>query len=150
LDKGVKMPIFTVRTTVGRERTAVDAIDAKLKNNHMGIQAILNPAEIKGYVFIEGSNEEEIKDALHGVPHVRGIIPKEVAIDDLKNFFIEKSVEMKFKECDIVEIVGGPFKKSKAKIIRLDEAKREARIELIDAAVPIPITIKMELLKVSR
>ena len=147
---GEKMPIFTVRTTVGRERTAVDAIDAKLKNKHAGVQAILNPAELKGYIFVEGSNEEDIRDALHGIPHVRGIIPHEVDVGDLENFFAEKSREIKFTEGDIVEIIGGPFKKSKAKIIRIDEAKRDARIELIDAAVPIPITIKIDLLKNSR
>jgi transcriptional antiterminator NusG len=48
----------------------------------------------------------------------------------------------------LVEVIGGPFKREKAKIVRINEVKREAKIEFIDSAVPIPITIKTDLLKV--
>ena len=146
---GEKMPIFTVRTTVGRERTALDSLYAKLKNKPLEVKAILNPAELKGYLFIEGK-EDDVRIALHGVPHVRGILPNPVEIDELSNFFAEKPREITFKGGDIVEVIGGPFKREKARIIRIDEAKREARIELVESAVPIPITINLELLKASR
>ncbi len=143
------MPIYTIRTTVGRERTVFDSLDAKLKAKNPGIKAMLSPNELKGYIFIEGE-EEDIHKAIQGIPHIKGIINKPIKIDELSNFYSTEVKEVKFKEGDIVEVVGGPFKREKAKIVRIDETKREAKIELVESAVPIPITIKLDLLKAIR
>ncbi len=142
------MVIFTARITIGREKIVMDSLEAKVKANKLGIKAILAPAELKGYIFIEGNNIDEVRKLVTGVPHVRGLIEKEVKIEDIENFLEAKAPEIKIKEGDIVEIIGGPFKREKAKVIKVDEEKREAKIELIDSAVPIPITIKADLLKV--
>lgn len=141
--------IFALRTTVGRESTVVDLLHSKLKTNTLGVKSILHPAELKGYVFIEGS-EDGIANAIKQVPHIRGLIDKPIAMDDLKRFFSEAAPQITLKEGEIVEVIGGPFKREKAKIVRVDEAKREARIELIESAVPIPITISLDLLKATR
>jgi len=110
---------------------------------------MLSPAELKGYIFIEGS-EEDIRKATQGVPHIKGLINKPIKIEELSNFFSQEVKEITIKEGDVVEVVGGPFKREKAKIVRIDEAKREAKIELVESAVPIPITIKLDLLKSTR
>ena len=141
------MTILTIRTTVGRERTVLETLTTKVHMKPVDVKAILAPAELKGYLFIEGS-EEGITDVLRGVPHVRGLINKPVAIEQLETFMKVASKEITMKVTDIVEVIGGPFKHEKAKIVRIDEDKREARIELIESAVPIPITIKLDLLKV--
>ena len=51
---------------------------------------------------------------------------------------------------DIVEIISGPFKREKAKITRIDMAKEEVVVELLEAAVPIPITVSLDTVKVIR
>lgn len=140
------MVIYTIRTTIGREKTVIDSIVARLKSKVTNIKALVSPAELKGYVFIEGSDEDIIKITT-GVPHIRGLIKKEVGIEQLKKFFAEVPKEIKIKVGDLVEVVGGPFKRERAKVVRLDEVKREARIELVESAVLIPITIKLDLLK---
>lgn len=141
------MPILTIRTTVGRERAVLDAITSKVKLKPTEIKAILSPAELKGYLFIEGA-EESIIDVMRGVPHIRGLINKPLNVEQLEPFMKAPTKEISMKVGDIVEVVGGPFKREKAKIVRIDEDKREARIELIESAVPIPITIKLDMLKV--
>jgi len=49
---------------------------------------------------------------------------------------------------DLVEISMGPFKGSRAKVIRVDEQKEEVTIELIESTVPIPVTVKVDAIKV--
>jgi transcriptional antiterminator NusG len=49
---------------------------------------------------------------------------------------------------DIVEVIGGPFKGEKGKVVRYDKAKREIVIELLEVTVPIPITVSVEFVKV--
>lgn len=143
------MSILAIRTTVGREKTVLDSLDTKVRVRNPGIKAILNPGELKGYLFIEGE-DEAVRHLAQGVPHVRGIVAKPVDINEITQFFAEAPKEIAFKEGDLVEVIGGPFKREKAKIVRLDEAKREAKIELVESAVPIPITIKLDLLKPTR
>lgn len=140
------MVIYTIRTTVGREKSVIDSITAKVKNKSFDIKSIVSPGELKGYIFIEGT-EESIVRITQGTPHLRGLIKREVKLEELQRFFTEEVKEITIKEGDIVEVVGGPFKREKAKVVRVDEAKREAKIELVESVVPIPITIKLDLLK---
>ena len=58
--------------------------------------------------------------------------------------------EINIQKNDIVEIISGPFKREKAKITRLDKTKEEVVVELLEAAVPIPMTLKMDAIKVIR
>ena len=40
------------------------------------------------------------------------------------------------------EIISGPFKGEKARVRRIDESKEEVTVELIEAMIPIPITVR--------
>ncbi len=51
-------------------------------------------------------------------------------------------------EGQMVEIISGPFKGDKAKITRVNAAKEEITVELQEAAVKIPVTIKAENVKI--
>ena len=49
-----------------------------------------------------------------------------------------------------MEILSEPFKREKAKVMRVDKQKEEVVIELLEAAVPIPIKRKLDNVKVIR
>ena len=139
--------ITTIRTTVGRENAVIETLMSKAKYTVLGIQAIFHPSELKGYIFIEGEMDS-INDLIRGAPHVKGIIKKEVVMDDIKKFLDVKKIEIKINRGDIIEVTGGPFKNEKGKVTRVDEAKEELTIELLDAAIPIPITISMDSVRI--
>ena len=139
--------IYTVKTVVGRENIVVDTIATKAKVGNLQIQSLLHPEEIKGYVFVEG----EIKDverAVQMVPHIRGLIKKPVEMSQIQRFLEPKTVEIELGMGDVLEIIGGPFKGEKGKVTRYDKTKREVTIELLEVAVPIPITVSVEFVKV--
>ena len=138
--------IWTIRTTVGRENSVVDTLSSKIKNTGAAVSAILHPGELKGYIFVEG-DAAAIESVIAGVPHVRGLIRKEVRIEELKKFLEVKVTEIKINRGDIIEIVGGPFKNERGKVTRVDTAKGEVTIELLEAAIPIPITVAIEMVK---
>ncbi len=54
---------------------------------------------------------------------------------------------MKFEEEDLVEVIGGSFKGEEARVKRIDESNRKVTIELLEAAVPIPVTIDANMLR---
>jgi transcriptional antiterminator NusG len=135
--------ITTIRTTVGRENAVIDTLMSKAKNSGLNIKAIFHPGELKGYIFLEG-DFEEITELIKTVPHVKGLIRKEVKMEDIKKFLETKKIEIKISRGDVIEVTGGPFKNEKGKVTRVDEAKSELTIELLDAAIPIPITIPLD------
>jgi len=45
-------------------------------------------------------------------------------------------------EGDIVELIAGPFKGEKARVQRIDEGKDQVTVELYEATVPIPVTVR--------
>jgi transcriptional antiterminator NusG len=64
---------------------------------------------------------------------------------------VEPSAEtISIKEGDIVEMIAEPFKKEKAKVIRIDKQKEEVVVSLLGAVVPLPVTVKLDNVKVIR
>ena len=139
--------IYTLRTTSGREDIVMDMIYSRVKAEKLDVKAVIHPAELKGYIFIEGSTAD-IHKSLRGVMHTKGLIETPVKIGDIQHFMESKTAEIKINENDVVEIVGGPFKGEKGKITRIDKTKNEVTIELLEASIPIPVTIAMEFIKI--
>jgi transcriptional antiterminator NusG len=51
-------------------------------------------------------------------------------------------------ESDIVELIAGPFKGEKAQVQRIDEGKDQVTVELYEATVPIPVTVRGDQIRV--
>ncbi len=139
--------IYTLRTTVGRENAVMETLNSKVKNMQIGIKSVFHPGEMKGYIFIEG-DFSEIERVIQGVPHIRGLIRREVKLDEIRKFLEEKKIEIKVNKGDIIEVTGGPFKNERGKVVRVDEAKEELTIELLEATIPIPITIPIDSVRI--
>ena len=138
--------IMTIRTTTGRENASMTAISTRIQARKIPVKALFFTDELRGYIFIEGETED-IENAIKNIPHVIGMIAKQVDIKELEKFMIAEKSEIKYEIGDIIEVVGGPFKGEKAKITRMDEAKSEVTIELLEAVIPIPVTISMSIIR---
>lgn len=141
--------IYTLRTTSGREEIVMDMLKSRIKAENLDVKAIIHPAELKGYIFIEGSTPD-IHKALRGVMHTKGLIEKPVNISDIEHFMTKKTKDIELNMDDVVEIMGGPFKGEKGKIKRIDKTKNEVTIELLEASIPIPVTIATEFIQVTK
>lgn len=139
--------IYTVKTVVGRENIVLDSIASKAKAQNLGILALVHPEEIKGYIFIEG-NLKDIEKAVQMIPHVRGLIKTPIELKEIQRFLEPRIMEIELNKGDVVEVIGGPFKGEKGKVVRYDKTKREVVLELLEVSVPIPITISVEFLKI--
>ena len=134
--------IITVRTTVGRENVVVEALTIKIARNKIPIKALFLTDDLRGYLFIEGE-PDDVDALIKNVQHIRGIVANNVSLDELENFLVPEKQEIRLEIGDVVEIIGSPFKGEKAKITRVDEVKSEITVELLEVAIPIPVTIPM-------
>lgn len=138
--------ILTARTTRGREKTALNALKSAIRSENLDIKAAFHPADLKGYIFIEGK-ESEIRDLASEVRNINGIIDDEVEVDEIEKYLNDEQEDIKLEEGNEVEVIGGAFKGEEAKITRVDETNREVTIELLDAAVPIPTTVDADMVR---
>jgi transcriptional antiterminator NusG len=142
--------IFPVRTTVSQEQLVVDMIGAKIEKEDLNVFSMAVVPNIKGYILIEADNEITVRRALTDTPHVRGtgIVKGAVKIDDLGALLESKPLMKSIQEGMKVELIAGPFKGEKAKVVRVNPGKEEVTVELLEAAVNIPVTVKAENIKV--
>jgi|GEM_PF-362464 len=141
------MPIYTIRTTSGREDVVIDMLESNVKSERTDVKSIFHPAEIKGYVFVEGSLGA-IQKSMHGLMHAKGLIEKPVRMEEIQHFLEKKKAIIRVSEGDTVEIIGGPFRGERGEIKRIDKVKDEVTIELLEASIPIPVTIATEFIKI--
>lgn len=119
---------------------------SQIKNKGLDVKAVFHPEELKGYIFIEG-NKNDINQLSSDIRHLRGIIDEEVGVDEIEKYLTEEQEEIKLEEGDHVEVIGGAFKGEEAQVNRVDDTNREVTIELLDAAVPIPTTVDVDMVR---
>jgi len=142
--------IFTIRTTVGQEKVIMDLLYNKIKQNELEVYSLVEMADLKGYLLVEADSKKTAELLIHNVPHIKGgkIVEGNIEIKEIAGVLESRPLMTAIKPGQTVEIILGPFKGSRAKIIRVNLAKEEVVIELFDATVKIPITIKAENIKV--
>jgi transcription termination/antitermination protein NusG len=142
--------LYVLRTTANREEQVVDFVASNASKRKLGVYSIIHPHGMRGYVFLEAVSRSDAEQACFNIPYARGILPATVKYKEIEHMLEQVKKEVNIKKNDIVEIISGPFKREKAKITRLDMAKEEAVVELLESAVPIPITLKIDAVKVIR
>jgi transcriptional antiterminator NusG len=142
--------IYALRTTANREDQVMDFLESNISRKNLNIYSVIRPHGMRGYIFVEAGSKADAENAAHGIPYARGILPKAVEYKELEHMVEPVKRELSIKKNDIVEIISGPFKRETAKITRIDEQKEEVVVELVEAAVPIPITLKIDAVKVIR
>ena len=142
--------IYVLKVTTNKEDKALEMIWDKVLKKDIGIYAIARPHGIRGYVFLESPDKEHAEEAAYNLPYVKGILPVTVTYEEISQMVEPMASEVNIVKNDVVEIIGGPFKKEKAKVTRVDKLKGEVVISLLNAAVPIPVTIKLDNIRVIR
>ncbi len=140
--------IYAIRTMVGQEKNVARMIARNIKNNGIGVTSILVPDTLRGYILIESSSKIDVNNPAFKVPNVRGIVEGEIEFDEIKSFLKPEPIIASIKKGSIVELISGPFKGEKAKVVRIDESREEVVLELIEAAVPIPVTVKGDQIRI--
>lgn len=142
--------IFALRTTANREDQVMDFITSNVTKKGLEVYSIIRPHGMRSYIFIEAKTRTDAEQSAFNVPYAKGLLPKEIDYKEIEHMLEQVKKDVNIQKSDIVEIISGAFKREKAKITRVDKQKEEVVVELLEAAVPIPITLKLDAVKVIR
>lgn len=142
-----KSKFFAIRITGGQERVVANILHTKITTKKLKILSILVLENFKGYIIVEAPDANVAYEALSGVRHVRGQIRGELPFKDIEGYLVKKPVVTELSIDNMVEVVAGPFKSMKAKVIRVDYEKQEATVVLLDSPYQIPVTVDANYLR---
>ncbi|MBS3163006.1 transcription elongation factor Spt5 [Candidatus Woesearchaeota archaeon] len=142
--------IFVLRTTANREEQVIDFVSSNAQKKKLGVYSIVHPHGMRGYVFLEAKDRQAAEESFIGIPYAKGLLPKPVEMKEIEPMLEQITIKVNIQKNDIVEIITGPFKHEKAKVIRVDIQKEEVVLEILETAVPIPLTLKLDSVKVIR
>jgi len=140
--------IFVVRTTIGQEKNVADMLESRIKSRDLPIKSVLVPQEIRGYIFVEADGKSAVERAESGIKHVKGLIDRKVPFQEIEELLEPKPTVRGLEREDVVELTGGPFKGERARITEIEDSKEEVTVELFEATVPIPVTVRGDRVRV--
>ena len=155
--------LFILKTTMGQEHKVASEIQARLSGTGSlqdikgEIFGVLCPTILNGYIFIEAS-------AIHHVEKLIGraggrttplkgcskVLPGAIPFGNIAPYLEPKAATAGIEEGDIVEIRASSFKGERARVTNVAENKEEVTVELFDAQIPIPITIRADQVRVTQ
>ncbi|OLS14060.1 MAG: transcription antitermination protein NusG [Promethearchaeota archaeon CR_4] len=143
--------LFAVRTTIGQEKSVANMIFGRLRLRDPvpDIKAILVAEQLRGYVFIEAIQQNDVQESISGIRHVKGKIVGSIKLTDLAHVITPRKVTEILEESDIVEISSGIFQNRRAVIERMprEGAKEDVVVRLMDSDSPISIKVHGDYLK---
>jgi transcriptional antiterminator NusG len=142
--------IFIVKVTTNKEEKSIELIADKVNKKGINIYSVAKPHGLRGYIILESPDKENAEEAVFNLPYIKGIIPKQISYEEIKSMIEPRASEVKIEKNDIVEIISESFKNEKAKVVRVDKTKGEAVVSLLAAVVPIPVTVKLDNIRVIR
>ena len=125
-------------------------ISDRIEKKSLNVFSVSRPHGLRGYILLEAGNRESAEEAVFNLPYVKGIIGKTIGYEEIKNMIEPSATSISIKDGDIVEMIAEPFKKEKAKVVRIDKQKEEVVVSLLGAVVPLPVTVKIDNVKVIR
>lgn len=142
--------IFIIKVTTNKEDRALEMISDRAVKKNLNIYSLIRPHGLKGYIILEAADRDSAEEAAFNLPYVKGIIGKTVTYEEIKNMLEPKAEAVNIQVGDIIEMIAEPFKNEKAKVTRIDKQKGEVVVSLLGASVPIPVTVKLDNVKVIR
>ena len=148
--------VLTLKTQIDQEITVATDLYNLIKDDGtekrpdapQDVYSILCPANLRGYIFVEGMNVDRLREKARGIKKARTFLDEPVNFSEIEVYLEARSVVKGFEEGSLIEITKGPFKGEKARVKSIDESKEEITVELIDAMMPIPVTLNGDSVRV--
>lgn len=142
--------IFIIKVTTNKEEKVIDMIADRIEKKKLNSFSLLRPHGLRGYIFLEAEDRDSAEESVFNLPYVKGIVGKTISYEEIKNMIEPSVTKISIEEGDIVEIISEPFKREKAKVLRIDKQKEEVVVSLLGALVQMPVTIKLDNVRVVR
>ena len=151
--------IMAVKTNVGKEFEVAQNLVNQDKKDYeerreinpsatREVMAIMSPYELKGYFYLETMHPDRITYIAKKMRNFKGVVNGEIKIDEISEQLTPKPAVAGLELGSFIELVKGPFKGEKARIMNIDHEKEEVTVQFIESAMLIPVKVRAEDIRV--
>ncbi len=139
-----KPTFFAVKTTKGQELNVALLIRNRAITKKLPLYSIVAPHRPKGYIVLETPRASMIEPLIRDIRHVKGRVKGTILFDDIERMVKPKAtVELLTPGCE-VEVIAGPLRGSRGKVIQINKAKNEVVLQIYEATYPLKVTMPGE------
>lgn len=145
--KGVSTRFFMVRTTARQEVNVALMIELNTKGLNENVFSVVVPPGIKSYVILEVPALHVVYKVIRDIKHIKGTVMGSLNTKQIEDMLVPKSPLEGLHPGDCVEIVAGPFRGLKAKVIAIDLMKGEVTLNILEASYRLQVTVPGEYIR---
>ena len=155
--------LYILKTSIGQEANVANEIRARLSGSGSlvdivdEIYAVLQSDLMRGYIFVEASAQHHVEKVIGRagnrttpLKNCRKVLEGEAPFRDIFPHLEPKAATAGISEGDIVEVRLGAFKGQRARVTNIADSKEEITVELFDAPVPIPLSVRADQIRVTQ
>ena len=155
--------LYILKTSIGQEQNVAGEIRARLsgtgslKDIQDKIFGVLSPHYMKGFIFVEATAMHHVQKLIGrvgvGVTPLKNcskVLDGEAPLEDVLPYLEPKAATSGIEEGCIVEISGGAFRGQAARVTRVAASIEEVTVEILEAAVPVAITVRADQVRVTQ
>ncbi len=148
--KGKLTPKYYALSVIGGSESRVAAVLAeRARTLGLDLRSIIVPSEqtIKGVIIVEVGDPKDLFEITRGVRNVKRKRPIPISEEDAMKL-ARPIVEIpELQRGQIVEIIAGPFKGMKGRVIEVHEARGEVDLTLLESDFRMVVTIHLDQVK---
>ncbi|RLG85276.1 MAG: transcription elongation factor Spt5 [Thermoprotei archaeon] len=138
---------FAVRTTARQEMNVALLIENRVRNRNLAVYSIIVPSELRGYIILETAGLHVVYEAIRDMKHVKGRASGALKWDDVEKLLKPKPIIEQLSVGEEVEIVAGPFRGLRARVVEINKARNEVVLNILEASFPLNVTVPVEYVK---
>jgi transcriptional antiterminator NusG len=136
---------YAIHVVKGMEGRVALLLEERTRNAGLDVRSIVVPVEANGYIIVEVGNPGVLYHLVKGIRYVKRKRPVAIREEDVLRIAKPVVEAPKVSRGQLVEIVGGPFKGMKGRVVEIHEARKDVDVSLLDFRMVV--TIPLELVK---
>jgi len=137
-----------LRTTARQEMNVAMMLESIAKgSNAKGLYSIIVPPEIHGYIVIETIGLHVVHQLARDIKHVKGRAMGSLTREEVEKLIKVRSPIEEIKPGDIVEIISGPLKGQRGKVISVDVQKNIVKLDMLETSFKAEMTVPGDFVK---
>lgn len=147
MESSSESKVFAVKTVVGREKEAAEMINGQNDYNNYSLISIVVSFETEGYIYVEADDVADVLRATENVRLAREVLERPAPEEDVDKIIHPRPHVAKVSYGSSVLITDGGFKGEEGEVKNVMHEEETVTVELDTTAVPISVTVDMDLVK---
>jgi len=141
---------YAITVTGGTEERVALVMAERARKLGLDVRSVIVPPDLKGYVIVEIGSPADLYYLMSGIRHIKRRRPILMKPDEIETI-VKPTVEIpELKRGDVVEVVSGPFKGMKGRVVEVYPTRGEVDLTLLESTFQMVVTVPIDQVKPSR